>query len=53
MSENAQVSAPFSERVVTDYSKLTPEYLEHLQQKAEEARERQLAREATESQRAS
>lgn len=36
MSEDAQVRAPFSERVVTDYSKLTPEYVEYLQQKAEQ-----------------
>ncbi len=53
MSEDAQVRAPFSERVVTDYSKLTPEYVEYLQQKAEQARERQLAREAAESRRSS
>lgn len=48
MAENANVGAPFAERVVTDYRKLTPEYVEYLQRKAEDARERQLAREAQE-----
>lgn len=45
MSESPQVNeprlTPFSERVVTDYSTLPPEYVEYLQRKMDEAERRE------------
>lgn len=43
MSENTQVRAPFSERVVTDYSTLPAGYMERVQRRADEIAARRAA----------